>query len=427
MGGADMSAARRWTSVGLLLIAGAVLVWAAVAGAAPARKARRAAGRPADTVLVRIGDEAITRATVQKRLDELPDQVRSNFTSAEGRQRLLERLVEERVWLKAALKAGVAERPEVKRQIEQQRRDMLIRTYVNEVMSQNPAPSDSEAQAYYQEHQTEFRTPATVTVSHIQLQTESDAKRVRQLARQKQDWKKLAARWSRDSLTRNNGGSLGTVTSDGLFGSIGRQPALAESAFALGEGKIGGPYHTERGWHVIKVESIKAESTRPFEQVRGNIVSRISSRRQQEFYQSRLQEERRRLGVHADSSAIKSFVSQKKSAREMFNEAQNAGPAATRIEAYRELLRLYPSSDVSPQAQFMLGFIHSEELKDYEAAEKEFRELLRRYPKSELAASAQWMLEHMRTEDAPGFMNLESDSATAGMQSKGSEGAKDKP
>ena len=77
------------------------------------------------------------------------------------------------------------------------------------------------------------------------------------------------------------------------------------------------------------------------------------------------------------------------------------GPPRQRIAAYRKLLDEYPDSDVSPQAQFMIGFIHSEELKNYDEAEKAFRELLQRYPKSELAASAQWMVDHMRTEEAP--------------------------
>ena len=95
----------------------------------------------------------------------------------------------------------------------------------------------------------------------------------------------------------------------------------------------------------------------------------------------------------------------------MFNEAQAAGPSASRIEAYRKLLEVYPESEVSPQAQFMIGFIQSEELKDYDAADRSFRELLQRYPKSELAASAQWMVDHMRTEGAPAFMSLEGDSS----------------
>jgi outer membrane protein assembly factor BamD (BamD/ComL family) len=94
----------------------------------------------------------------------------------------------------------------------------------------------------------------------------------------------------------------------------------------------------------------------------------------------------------------------------MFNDAQALSAPQARIDAYEKLLQEYPDSEVSPQAQFMIGFIYSEELKDFDQAEIAFRELIKRYPNAELVDSAKWMLEHMRTEDAPAFMNLDADS-----------------
>ncbi|TMQ62292.1 MAG: tetratricopeptide repeat protein, partial [Candidatus Eisenbacteria bacterium] len=286
---------------------------------------------------------------------------------------------------------------------------------------------DSEARAYYEAHKSDYRIPAAVTLSHIQVKSEAEAKRILQWARNGQDWKKLAARYSTDSLTRESGGALGSVTRDGQFGSLGRQPALAESAFGIGEGKVGGPFHTDRGWHVLRVESVRAESTRPFEQMMGGIVRQLSAKGSQDYYQSKLAQTKAALGVKPDSNAIKNFVSQKKSAREMFNEAQSAGPPTARIDAYQRLLDNYPSSDVSPQAQFMIGFIHSEELKDYDQAEKAFRAMIDKYPKSELVRSAKWMLEHMRSEGAPGFMNLAGDSIHDGVAGSPSKPAPGRP
>ncbi len=404
-----MRAARRWMAWGLVA---AVTLGAPGAQGQPTKRARPAKGG-ADSVLVRIGREAITSGMVQRRVEELPEHVRPQFTTPEGRQRLIDRMVEEKVWLLTALKHGIGARPEIQRQIEQQRRDLLIRTYINELMATASAPSDSEAKAYYDEHVADYKTPAAVTISHIQLKTEAEAKRVRQWARAGQDWSKLVARYSADTLTRNHGGTLGPTTREGVLGSLGKQAALAESAFALGEGKIGGPFKTERGWHVVKVDALKPEGVRSFDQVRGSILRQLSSKRSQDFYQVQLTTAKEALGVRADSSAIQKFVSLKKTAREMFNEAQAAGAPAARIEAYRKLLQEYPDSEVTPQAAFMIGFIQSEEIKDYEAAEQSFRELLAKYPRSELAASARWMMEHMRGENAPEFMNLESDSAAA--------------
>ena len=354
-----------------------------------------------DTVLVRIGDEPITRADVQARLDEIPEAQRAQFATPQGRQQLLDRMIEERVWLEMAAKNGVPERPQIRQQIEQQRRDLLIRTWLQEVMSANPAPSDSDARVYYDGHAEEYRTPATVTLRHIQFAREADARRVHRLARRGDDWDRLVTRHSTDTLTKSNGGLLGTVTREGMFAGIGRQPALAESAMALGSGKVGGPWRTDRGWHVVRVDEVKPESMRPFETVRPLILRQLGSQRAQEFYRRKLEEARQELKVTADSTALQGFLHQKKSARDMFREAQELGP---------------------PQARFMIGFIYSEELKDYEQADRHFRMVLDRYPNSELAASAKWMIENMRTEDAPTFAPMEADSNRTADAPRGSSG-----
>ena len=161
---------------------------------------------------------------------------------------------------------------------------------------------------------------------------------------------------------------------------------------------------------MIKVDAVRPESVNPFEQMRPMIQRQISSQRAQDYYKSLLEKARKDIGVVTDSAAIRGFVSQRKGAREMFREAQEMQAAAERIAAFRAVVSTYPDSEVSAQAQFMVGFIYSEELKNYDEAEKAFRLVLSHYPKSELAASAQWMVEHMRTEEAPEFVTQGADS-----------------
>jgi len=384
----------------------ALAVAAGTAHAAPAKKAK--AEPDSNQVLVRVGKGGITRADVDRRIRMLPEQFRANYSTPDGRRQLLDRMIEEQVWYDTAVREGLAKRPDVQQQIEQQRRDLLIRSYLSEMMAANPAVSDSEARVFYEQHVDDYRIPATVTLRHLQTKTEAEAKRLKRWA--DKDWNKMVQKYSVDTLTRASGGSLGTVTREGTFATLGPQPALAESAFALGEGVVGGPFETNRGWHLVRVDALKPEGTRTFDQVRQAIMRQLGSERSQTFYREKLDEARETLRVRPDSAAIDGFVSQKKDAREMFNEAQTAGSPEQRIEAYRKLLAEYPDSDVSPQAQFMIGFVQSEELQNYEEAEQAFRELLRRYPKAELAASAQWMIDHMREEDAPTFIEMEADS-----------------
>jgi peptidyl-prolyl cis-trans isomerase C len=220
-----------------------------------AKGGAKTASRDTSAVLVRVGKESITRAMVDARLAELPDQYRAQYSTPTGRQQLLDRMIEEKVWLDVATKNGVADRPKIKQQLEQQRNDLLIRTWISEQMATNPAPSDSEAKQYYDEHLSDYKTPATVTLRGIQFASEPEARRVLPFARDpKKDFGDVAKKYSADTLTKKNGGQLGTITHDGVFPTLGTQKTLEDSCFTLAEGQVGGPWKSDKGWHIVKVD-----------------------------------------------------------------------------------------------------------------------------------------------------------------------------
>src|SRR5207302_6129501 len=121
------------------------------ARSAPQKAAASTAG---SQVLARVGRTTITRADFDLRMADVPAQYRSRFTTPEGKREFLNRLVEERVWLEAALRAGVDHRPEVRKQIEDNRRQVLITTLLREVTSGAPQPSDSAVASYYDAHKS---------------------------------------------------------------------------------------------------------------------------------------------------------------------------------------------------------------------------------------------------------------------------------
>src|SRR5262249_21338902 len=107
VGGARMSLPRR--AIVAAWLAAALFVTTTTAATAPSKSSAKKSQKPkatSDSVLVRIGKETITTGQVQRRLDELPEHVRPQFTTPEGRQRLVDRLIEEKVWLMSATKAG---------------------------------------------------------------------------------------------------------------------------------------------------------------------------------------------------------------------------------------------------------------------------------------------------------------------------------
>lgn len=352
-----------------------------------------------------VGGEAITRQDLESRLDELAPNARGQFQTPEGRRQLLDRLVEEQVWLYEAEQADIASRAEVKQRLEQARRNLLIRTLLQEVMEEVPAPSDSMIEAYYEEHKNEpqYRTREAAEVRHIQLETEDEARRVLNRLARNGDFDEMVERYSTDGATKENGGKLGRIERGGTFGSLGRQVALAESVFTAPVGVPVGPFKSSLGWHVIIVDELFPSEPLPLESVSAQISALLSRQLQEDFYKQQLALAEANAQLRWNEAAIDSLLYGSKPAPELFRDAQAAPTADGRLAGYKMVVERYPQSEFAPQAQFMVGFIYSEEKKDYDSAEAAFKKLLADYPKSELAGSARWMLENMRTETVPSF------------------------
>jgi len=76
----------------------------------------------------------------------------------------------------------------------------------------------------------------------------------------------VAKQVSADEATRKDGGDLGTFPRGRMM------PAFDEAAFSLEPGKISGPVKTDRGVHLILVESHEPASQTPFEQVQNKLA-----------------------------------------------------------------------------------------------------------------------------------------------------------
>jgi len=372
-------------------------------GSAAAKSKTHATQDAGSRVLARVGDTVVTQADYDARLADLPPQFKSQYSTPEQKRQFVDRLLEEKVWYEAAKRARVAERPEVQKQINGFQRDLLIRTYLGEVMQKAPPPSDSLVNAYYQAHQSEYMSEEQIRVRHIQTADQKTGREVLEQLRHGGDFEALASKYSTDAATKDKGGDLGPVGKGGFFGSLGRQQALADSEWAAPLHKPFGPIKSGVGWHVVEVTEKTPPHARPLEEIKGVIVRQLTQQANQDFYAQSLAAEKRELHLTVDSAAVSAVVNARKSAVEMFRDAGEITGADDRITAYRAVANDYPTSEYAPQALFMVGFVESEEKRDYDHAEESFRELVQKYPGSELVSSAQWMLANMRSDKTPNF------------------------
>ncbi len=148
-------------------------------------------------------------------------------------------------------------------------------SYVQEVIV-----SQEDILEYYDSHAGEFNIPQTVQARHVLIKAGQEASaeeiekaRVRavnvaRLAREREDFAALARQYS-EGPSSVNGGDLG------FFKSGDMVKPFSDKAFSMQVGDISDPVRTRFGWHVIKVEKIKAPSIKTPDQVSEQIRKRL--------------------------------------------------------------------------------------------------------------------------------------------------------
>jgi peptidyl-prolyl cis-trans isomerase D len=143
---------------------------------------------------------------------------------------------------------------------------------------QKVAVPPSDVQRYYNENIQQYQTPEQVRARHILLNTAGkDEAAVRKqaeaiLAQVKggADFAALAQKVSEDEGSKANGGDLG------FFGRGRMVPEFENVAFAMQPGQISDLVKSQFGFHIIKVEEKRAETTQTLEQVRPQIQQTLT-------------------------------------------------------------------------------------------------------------------------------------------------------
>ncbi|HUF71353.1 MAG TPA: SurA N-terminal domain-containing protein [Gammaproteobacteria bacterium] len=234
----------------------------------------------------------------------------------------------------AILRTAFATTAELERdaELEQEQREMAYAVFSAEQYRDGVTVDDAAIEAYYRENPDEFRSPETVTLNYVQLRAEElagdsevseteleelyantperfetpeqrrarhvliqidddteaqeardEAAQVLERARAGDDFAALAREHSDDTGTAQSGGDLEWVER-GMFTG-----PFDEALFSMEPGEIRGPVRSEYGFHVIKLEEIRAGERRAFDEVRDELEAELKAEKADERFYERAQ------------------------------------------------------------------------------------------------------------------------------------------
>ena len=144
-----------------------------------------------------------------------------------------------------------------------------------------PQPTDTELEQYYESNKARYASPERRSINHIQLnlpaaatpeqvaEVEQKATELKQqLDAEPAKFAELAKQYSDDAGSKQSGGRLGMLAKGDI-------PELDELAFSPAETGIYGPLRIDNALHIIQLDSIEAAVTKPFADVRDDLIHEV--------------------------------------------------------------------------------------------------------------------------------------------------------
>ena len=198
------------------------------------------------------------------------------FHSEDGIHRVCDELINQELFYLDAIKNGFEQEEAFKKELEVLIESALKNYAVNKILSEAKV-TDEDVKEYYDSHQEHFKTPEEISASHILVDDEKKAKEIRQEIIDGKSFEESAIENS-NCPSGKNGGSLGR------FGRGQMVKEFENAAFDLDIDELSEPVKTQFGYHIIKVNDKFAPSTKPFEEVIGQIKGQLLALKQQELY-----------------------------------------------------------------------------------------------------------------------------------------------
>ena len=179
-------------------------------------------------------------------------------------RRVLDEVVDQKLLAREAERRRLDSSPLAQRRLEATRERILGDMLVENVV--NGAVSEQAVQTLYNEQLRLAKTSEEIRVRLILTRTKAEADAVLGILRQGAAFEAVASERSIDEATRFSGGDLGYSTLDVMPQSYAA--ALRDRP----AGSVVGPFQTEGGWAVLRVEDRRKETPPTLEQARPQIV-----------------------------------------------------------------------------------------------------------------------------------------------------------
>jgi peptidyl-prolyl cis-trans isomerase C len=187
------------------------------------------------------------------------------------RAQIKDQLIQREILMQEVQRRALADKPEVKFQLDLQRQNTLIQALMRDELSHNPI-TEAQIKAAYDE-QNKATGSKEYKVRHILVESEVEAKDITAQLKKGAKFEDLAKK-SKDPGSAQKGGELDWA------GAGAYVKPFSDAMVKLDKGQMtDAPVQSQFGWHVIRVDDIREAQFPPLEQVAPQIREALQQQR----------------------------------------------------------------------------------------------------------------------------------------------------
>ncbi len=241
----------------------------------------------------------------QPQLNEQKKKMLEQFKEAQAKQQFLQGYLAQEILYRQALEEKLAEKPQVKKQLEDLTRNVLAQQLMSDLLASKINITETDLQTYYEANKAQYKDPRKARIRHLLAHEEQAAKDLIAKLKQGAGFAELARTSSLDESTKDKGGQIDMDVAPGSHVPvIGNAPDLNTAIFqAQAESVLEQPFKTEKGWEVVKIDSFQAERQKSFDEVSQEVMRTLSSKKQQEVQKEYIQQmmDKHKVVVHTST------------------------------------------------------------------------------------------------------------------------------
>jgi len=249
-------------------------------------------------VIVSIGSSELTLAMLKK---EIPASLQTAVTKDQINS-YVQQWIDTELIYQNALKLGMDLNQDFRYELEKAKKELLVRRYLNRILDEDVKVEEEDIQKYYEENKENFAIAGDeIKTLHILVTTKAEANAVHRRIAGGEDFIEVAKEVSLDYAKHKR------IELD-FFSRNDIVPEIANKVFRIRVGGLSSPLQSDFGYHIFKILEKRQKGTyKEFDEVKMDIVNRLSSNEKSQQYKSLLIDLRNKIRVKTNENILKDF------------------------------------------------------------------------------------------------------------------------